>query len=96
MKEFVSIEDDSSSTQHSESSDDNDEDKPQLPLDTIRSPPSQYFDYPQDIPWTRLKLFDKIIKDVKNAQIRKVVEGNSQSFWACKFYLNPKIQTNPI
>ena len=46
MKEFVSIENDSSSSQNLESGDDNDEDKPQLPLDTISSPPSQSFDYP--------------------------------------------------
>ena len=65
MKEFVSTKDDSSSSQNLGSSDDNDEDKPQLPLDTISSPPSQSFDYPQEMPCTHLKWFDKIIKDVK-------------------------------
>ena len=65
MKEFVSTEDDSSSSQHLEFGDENDEDKPQLPLDTISSPPSQSFDYPREMPSTHLKWFDKIIKDVK-------------------------------
>ena len=46
MKYFISIEDDSSSSQHLEFGDDNEEDKPQLPFATISSPPSQSFDYP--------------------------------------------------
>ena len=64
MKEFVSTEDDSSSSQNLESGDDNNEDKPQLPLDTISSP-SQSFDYPWEMPQTHIKWFAKIIKDVK-------------------------------
>ena len=65
MKEIVSAEDESSSSKHLEFGDDNKKDKPQLPLDTISSPPSQSFDYPQEMPCTHLKWFDKIIKDVK-------------------------------